>query len=297
MGYHKPNNKKDSNTKLSKLSTTSTHIVEKEKGTNLKSCPYKPRDEDAPKSSKNQNSKLPPLPKSPEKQSNEISGVKKPPPPPEHPKKLNETLEIISKRSPSTSEDTDEKTSQPQSPNTEEKQCKNLEGSGSESNSTNVSETPSKETSPAPEPVKFNEVLQIEVVKEKTDVNIPSPNEIIPEATKCKDVDVNSALNTTNDSAEPLDMEPISDNDMDTTGNVEEDNDVLRGFDVLDEIDDIDTDNEVSKDSGEESDSLAEDEVDQMLEEDVPKPSGDDKEDIEPQEKTEKIGARRTWPE
>lgn len=305
--YHKPNNKKDSNTKLSKLSTTSTHIVEKEKGTNLKSCPYKPRDEDASKSSKNQNSKLPPLPKSPEKQSNEISGVKKPPPPPEHPKKLNETPEIISKRSPSTSEDTDEKTSQPQSPNTEKKKCKklslkdykakkeaekqrkSLEGSGSESNSTNVSETPSKETSPAPEPVKFNEVLQIEVVKEKTDVNIPSPNEIIPEATKCKDVDVNSALNTTNDSAEPLDMEPISDNDMDTTGNVEEDNDVLRGFDVLDEIDDIDTDNEVSKDSGEESDSLAEDEVDQMLEEDVPKPSGEDKEDIEPQEKLKKL--------
>merc|ERR1719186_584652 len=76
---------------------------------------------------------------------------------------------------------------------------------------------------------------------------------------------------------------------MDTTAQIEEDSDVLRGFDVLDEIDDIDTDNEVSKDSGEESDSLAEDEVDQMLEEDVPKPSGEDKEEIEPQEKLKKL--------
>merc|ERR1719309_692501 len=83
-------------------------------------------------------------------------------------------------------------------------------------------------------------------------------------------------------------MEPISDNDMDT-GHAEEENDVLRGFDVLDEIDDIETDNEISKDSGEESDSLAEDEVDQMLEEDVPKPSGEDKEEIEPQEKLKKL--------
>jgi len=310
--YHKSSNKTDSNAKLSKLSTSSTKSVEKEKRTNLKSCPYKPRIEDGPKSSKNQNgTEVPPLPKSPEKHSPQQSTVnKQPPPPPEQLNKSDENSEINIKeeinfkQSPSTSEDTDEKTSQPQSPNSEKKKCKklslkdykakkeaekqrkSLEGSGSESNSTTVSEAPSKETSPAPEPAKFKEVLQPEAEKVKND--IPNSSENIPETTKDKLIEVESALNTTNDSTEPLDMEPISDNDMDT-GHVEEENDVLRGFDVLDEIDDIETDNEVSKDSGEESDSLAEDEVDQMLEEDVPKPSGEDKEDIEPQEKLKKL--------
>jgi len=307
--YHKSTNRTDSNIKLSKLSTITTNSVEKEKGTNLKSCPYKPRDEDASKSSKNLKSKMPPLPKSPEKRTNQHSGVTKPPPPPDYPKKLNEVPDLNMKGSPSTSEDTDEKTSRPQSPNNEKKKCKklslkdykakkeaekqrkSLEGSGSESNSTNVSEAPSKETSPAPEPVKCKEVLQRETEKTNIDIHIPNSSEKIPETTndsKSK-VDVESVLNTTNDSAEPLDMEPISDNDMDTTAQIEEESDVLRGFDVLDEIDDIDTDNEVSKDSGEESDSLAEDEVDQMLEKDVPKPSGEDKEDIEPQEKLKKL--------
>jgi len=305
--YHKSTNRTDSNTKLSKLSTIPTNAVEKDKGTNYKSCPYKPRDEDASKSSKSQKSKMPPLPKSPEKQPNQQPGVTKPPPPPENPKKLKEVPDLNTKGSPSTSEDTDEKTSRPQSPNNEKKKCKklslkdykakkeaekqrkSLEGSGSESNSTNVSEAPSKETSPVPEPVKCKEVLQKESEKTKIDIHIPNSNENIPEVTKANKVNVESVLNTTNDSAEPLDMEPISDNDMDTTAQIEEDSDVLRGFDVLDEIDDIDTDNEVSKDSGEDSDSLAEDEVDQMLEEDVPKPSGEDKEDIEPQEKLKKL--------
>lgn len=302
--YHKSSNKTDSNAKLSKLSTNSTKSVDEEQRTNLKSCPYKPRIEDSPKSSKNQKGNgKPPLPNSPEKPSPQVSAVKKPPPPPPE-QSIKSNHEINLKNSPSTSEDTDEKTSRPQSPNSEKKKCKklslkdykakkeaekqrkSLEGSGSESNSTTVSEAPSKEPSPAPEPAKFKEVLQPEAEKSKAD--IPNSSENIPETTKDSHMEVESALNTTTDSTEPLDMEPISDNDMET-GHVEEENDVLRGFDVLDEIDDIETDNEISKDSGEESDSLAEDEVDQMLEEDVPKPSGEDKEDIEPQEKLKKL--------
>eukprot|EP00091_Calanus_sinicus_P016400 TRINITY_DN35729_c0_g1_i1.p1 TRINITY_DN35729_c0_g1~~TRINITY_DN35729_c0_g1_i1.p1 ORF type:complete len:199 (-),score=52.09 TRINITY_DN35729_c0_g1_i1:971-1516(-) len=132
----------------------------------------------------------------------------------------------------------------------------------------------------------MGETLQPEAEKSKP--QIPNSSETIPETTKDSQMEVESALNTTTDSTEPLDMEPISDNDMET-GHVEEENDVLRGFDVLDEIDDIETDNEISKESGEESDSLAEDEVDQMLEQGVPKPSGEDKEDIEPQEKLKKL--------
>ena len=303
--YHKSSNKTDSNAKLSKLSTKSTKSVDDEKRTNSKSCPYKPRNEDDPKSSIHQKGNgVPPLPQTPPKQSLPISVVNNnpPPPPPEQTIKANQNIkiELNIKNSPSTSEDTDEKTSQPESPNSEKKKCKklslkdykakkeaekqrkSLEGSGSESNSTPASEAPSKEPSPAPEPAKFKEVLQPEA--EKSKVDIPNSSENIPEPSKDSQMEVEDTLNAT----EPLDMEPISDNDMDT-GHVEEENDVLRGFDVLDEIDDIETDNEISKDSGEDSDSLAEDEVDQMLEEDVPKPSGDDKEEIEPQEKLKKL--------
>eukprot|EP00092_Neocalanus_flemingeri_P008216 GFUD01008858.1.p1 GENE.GFUD01008858.1~~GFUD01008858.1.p1 ORF type:complete len:1253 (+),score=362.81 GFUD01008858.1:122-3880(+) len=301
--YHKSSNKTDSNAKLSELSTKSTKSVDDEKRTNLKSCPYKPSIEDDPKSSINQKgTEPPPLPESSQKESLPVSAVKNPPPPPpEQSIKLEQNVEVNRRNSPSTSEDTaDEKTSHPESPNGNVKKCKklslkdykakkeaekqrkSLEGSGSESNSTPASEAPSKEPSPAPEPAKFKEILQPEA--EKSKVDIPNSSENIPEPAKDSQMEVENTVNTT----EPLDMEPISDNDMDT-GHVEEENDVLRGFDVLDEIDDIETDNEISKDSGEDSDSLAEDEVDQMLEEDVPKPSGDDKEDIEPQEKLKKL--------
>jgi len=219
-------------------------------------------------------------------------------PPPEQSNKPDQNSEVNLKNSPSTSEDTDEKTSQPDLSSSEKKKCKklslkdykakkeaekqrkSLEGSGSESNSAPASEAPSKEPSPAPEPVKFKEFPQPDV--EKNLVDISNISNKIP--TEDIQMDVENVLTTT----EPLDMEPISDNDMDT-GHIDEENDVLRGFDVLDEIDDIETDNEISKDSGEDSDSLAEDEVDQMLEEDVPKPTGDDKEEIEPEEKLKKL--------
>ena len=61
----------------------------------------------------------------------------------------------------------------------------------------------------------------------------------------------------------------------------------LAGFDVLDEIEDADSDNDISKDS--DSDSLAEDEVHQMLEQDVPVTENQAKDDIQPQEKLTKL--------
>lgn len=83
-------------------------------------------------------------------------------------------------------------------------------------------------------------------------------------------------------------LETVSDND-DDLAQIDADNDVLSGFDVLDELLDNDSEDEPSKESGDESDSLAEDEVDRMLEEDVPKPPGEEREQIEPQEKLKKL--------
>merc|ERR1712096_288928 len=100
----------DSKDKMSKLSTKSAKSVDDAKRTNSNSCPYKPRIEE--KSSKNQKGAgVPPLPKSPQKQSIPVSNVKKPPPPPPEPSSIpSQNIEISRKNSP-TSEDTDEKTS------------------------------------------------------------------------------------------------------------------------------------------------------------------------------------------
>lgn len=139
-----------------------------------------------------------------------------------------------------------------------EKLRRSLESSGSDTYSAPTSGTPSKEASPQ------------------------------PEAQKCSKESPTQNSDSREDSSKPLEMEPISDNDIDLA-QTEDDIVALQGFDVLDEIDDIETDNDISKDSGDESDSLAEDEVDQMLEQDVPKPVNEEKEEILPQEKLRKL--------
>ena len=100
------------------------------------------------------------------------------------------------------------------------------------------------------------------------------------------------AVDELNSTSDALEMEPISDNEIemantaDDVGNAEEAM-ALRDFDVLDELEE--SDNDTSKESGDESDSLAEDEVDQMLEEKVPNAADEATEDIEPHEKLKKL--------
>ena len=284
--YHKLSNKDHSNSKMSKLSSVATSVLD-EKCTNKTSSisPRKEQNKISKSSIDKKYEKQPPLPEIPVLVIEKNSVKSNPPPPPFPP----EPSHVVQKCTGSP-EDSEDKVlnphsplSHPNSPKYEkkkskklslkdykakkeaEKQRKSMEGSGSESNSTTVSEAPSKETSPVPES---------NILEDK-------------ESSKLAVVDESSHSEKDGKNMNALDMEPISDNDMDT-GHPEE-NDALRGFDVLDEIDDIESENDISKESGDDSDSLAEDEVDQMLEEDVPKPSNDDKEDIEPQEKLKKL--------
>jgi hypothetical protein len=149
-----------------------------------------------------------------------------------------------------------------------EKQRRSQEGSGSESNSCPNSASASKEPSPSPEPSKQKDlpVASVDTSKE--------------------------AVDTEPDTEGQMEMEPISDNEMELGTNVDEeagtnDNLSLQDFDILDQLEE--SENDTSKESGDESDSMEEDELHKMIEQDVPATVDEHAVDIEPQEKLTKL--------